>query len=164
MLAKLPEALKRVIRALASLPSLGLILADRFYNRGAEKLRRLGSLRHQDAPKPFSKGNLPSLWKRGQGGFKKGYNFMDQILKGLYRLGGPEFPSFLVVGSRHAVQVDAGPTFVGPLYLQNIQEVLGKRRGPDFLFHTHSHFDHVGIVPYFKRTYPHIDAMASATA
>jgi 2-aminobenzoylacetyl-CoA thioesterase len=81
---------------------------------------------------------------------------MDQILKGLYRLGSPEFPAFLVVGSHRLVQVDAGPTFVGPMYLQDIQEVLGKGKGPDFLFHTHSHFDHVGSTPFLKRHFPEI--------
>lgn len=71
-------------------------------------------------------------------------------------MGSPEFPAFLVVGSHRLVQVDAGPTFVGPLYLQDIQEVLGKGKGPDFLFHTHSHFDHVGSTPFLKRHFPEI--------
>jgi 2-aminobenzoylacetyl-CoA thioesterase len=81
---------------------------------------------------------------------------MDQILKGLYRLGGPEFPAFLVVGSHRVIQVDAGPVFMGPEYLQDMQKVLGKGRGPDFLFHTHSHFDHVGSTPFLKRHFPDI--------
>jgi len=82
--------------------------------------------------------------------------FMDQILKGLYRLGVREFPSYLVVGSHLVVQVDAGTTFTGPQVLQDIQEVLGKGRGPDFLFHTHSHFDHVGSTPFLKRHFPEL--------
>ena len=51
---------------------------------------------------------------------------MDQILKGLYRLGVREFPSYLVVGSHLVVQVDAGTTFPGPQVIQDIQEVLGQ--------------------------------------
>ena len=88
---------------------------------------------------------------------------MDQILKGLYRLGSPEFPAFLVVGSHRVVQVDAGPAFMGPVYLQDIPKVLGKGRGPDFLFHTHSHFDHVGSTPFLKRHFPEIKIGGSET-
>ena len=88
---------------------------------------------------------------------------MDQILKGLYRLGGPKFPAFLVVGSHRVVQVDAGPAFVGPEYLQDIPKVLGKGRGPGFLFHTHSHFDHVGSTPFLQRHFPEIKVGGSET-
>jgi glyoxylase-like metal-dependent hydrolase (beta-lactamase superfamily II) len=89
--------------------------------------------------------------------------FMDQILKGLYRLGSPEFPAFLVVGSHRVVQVDAGPAFMGPVYLQDIPKVLGKERGPGFLFHTHSHFDHVGSTPFLQRHFPEIKVGGSET-
>ncbi len=88
---------------------------------------------------------------------------MDQILKGLYRLGVREFPSYLVVGSSLIIQVDAGTTFTGPQVLQDIQEALGKGRGPDFLFHTHSHFDHVGSTPFLKRHFPEIKIGGSET-
>ena len=88
---------------------------------------------------------------------------MDQILKGLYRLGGPKFPAFLVVGSQRVVQVDAGPAFVGPEYLHDIPKVLGDGRGPDFLFHTHSHFDHVGSTLFLQRHFPEIKVGGSET-
>ena len=88
---------------------------------------------------------------------------MDQILKGLYRLGSLEFPAFLVVGRHRVVQVDAGPTFMGPGYLQDIPKVLEKDKGPDFLFHTHSHFDHVGSTPFLQRHFPEIKIGGSET-
>ncbi len=88
---------------------------------------------------------------------------MDQILEGLYRLGSPEFPAFLVVGSHRLVQVDAGPAFMGPVYLQDIQKVLRNGRGPGFLFHTHSHFDHVGSTPFLQRQFPDIKIGGSET-
>lgn len=88
---------------------------------------------------------------------------MDQILEGLYRLGGPKFPAFLVVGSHGVVQIDAGPAFVGPEFLQDIPKVLGEGRGPDFLFHTHSHFDHVGSTPFLQRHFPEIKVGGSET-
>jgi glyoxylase-like metal-dependent hydrolase (beta-lactamase superfamily II) len=88
---------------------------------------------------------------------------MDQILKGLYRMGSPEFPAFLVAGSHGVVQVDAGPAFMGPMYLQDIQKVLGKERGPGFLFQTHSHFDHIGSTPFLQRHFPEIKVGGSET-
>ena len=81
---------------------------------------------------------------------------MDEIVKGLYRLGGVRQPSFLVMGKYRIVQIDAGPTFMGPAYLNDIRELLGKGRWPDYLFFTHFHFDHVGSAPYLLRHFPEI--------
>jgi glyoxylase-like metal-dependent hydrolase (beta-lactamase superfamily II) len=80
--------------------------------------------------------------------------FMDKIVKGLYRLGGVQQPAFLVMGKSKTVQIDAGPAFMGPKYLNDIRELLGERRWPDHLFFTHSHFDHVGSAPYLLRHFP----------
>ena len=76
---------------------------------------------------------------------------MDEIVNGLYRLGGVRQPAFLVMGKYRVVQIDAGPTFMGPAYLNDIIELLGKKRQPDYLFFTHWHFDHVGSAPYLLR-------------
>ena len=78
-------------------------------------------------------------------------------------MGSPKFPAFLVVGSHRVVQVDAGPAFMGPEYLQDIPKVLGKVRRPDFLFRTHSHFDHVGSTPFLQRHFPEIKLGGSET-
>jgi glyoxylase-like metal-dependent hydrolase (beta-lactamase superfamily II) len=79
---------------------------------------------------------------------------MDEIVKGLYRLGGVRQPAFLVMGKSRTVQIDAGPTFMGPVYLNDIRELLGKQKWPDYLFFTHFHFDHVGSAPYLCRHFP----------
>jgi 2-aminobenzoylacetyl-CoA thioesterase len=79
---------------------------------------------------------------------------MDEIVKGLYRLGRVRQPAFLVMGKYRIVQIDAGPTFMGPAYLNDIKELLGEERWPDYLFFTHSHFDHVGGAPYLLRHFP----------
>jgi glyoxylase-like metal-dependent hydrolase (beta-lactamase superfamily II) len=52
---------------------------------------------------------------------------------------------------------------MGPGYLQDLPKVLGNGRGPDFLFHTHSHFDHVGSTPFLLRHYPEIKVGGSET-
>ncbi|MDY6791839.1 MAG: MBL fold metallo-hydrolase [Thermodesulfobacteriota bacterium] len=76
---------------------------------------------------------------------------MDEIVNGLYRLGGVRQPAFLAMGKHRVVQIDAGPTFMGPAYLNDIVELLGKKRQPDYLFFSHWHFDHVGSAPYLLR-------------
>jgi len=79
---------------------------------------------------------------------------MDEIVKGLYRLGGVRQPTFLVIGKFRTVQIDAGPAFMGPAYLNDIKKLLEKEKWPDYLFFTHSHFDHVGSAPYLYRHFP----------
>jgi len=79
---------------------------------------------------------------------------MDEIVKGLYRLGGVRQPAFLAMGKFRTVQIDAGPTFMGPAYLNDIKKLLGEGRWPDYLFFTHFHFDHVGSAPYLCRHFP----------
>jgi len=79
---------------------------------------------------------------------------MEKILNGLFRIGIPQYPAFLVTGKDRVVLVDAGPAFMGPGYLNEIRQLLGSASGPDFLFHTHSHFDHVGGTPFLQRHFP----------
>ncbi|NNL42150.1 MAG: MBL fold metallo-hydrolase [Desulfobacterales bacterium] len=79
---------------------------------------------------------------------------MDEISKGLFRLGGVKQPAFLVMGKLRTVQIDAGPTFMGPAYLNDILKILAKGRGPEYLFITHFHFDHLGGAPYLCRHFP----------
>jgi glyoxylase-like metal-dependent hydrolase (beta-lactamase superfamily II) len=81
---------------------------------------------------------------------------MNQIVKGLYRLGEARQPAFLVMGEHKIVQIDAGPTVMGPTYLNDIKNLLGKERCPDYLFFTHFHFDHLGSAPFLCRHFPEI--------
>ena len=43
---------------------------------------------------------------------------------------------------------------MGPLYMKDINAILGDSQKLDFLFVTHSHYDHLGAVPYLKRMIP----------
>lgn len=79
---------------------------------------------------------------------------MYEIENGIYRLGDAWLPSFLIVGRERVLQIDAGPAFMAPRYLEDIKKILGPKKGPDLLLFTHSHFDHVGGSPYLSRHFP----------
>ncbi len=80
-----------------------------------------------------------------------------------YALGDPALPSFLLTG-QYPVLFDAGMTFMGPRYLQDLESILGDPSRVTYLFLTHSHFDHCGAAPFLKRDIPGLKIAASKLA
>jgi glyoxylase-like metal-dependent hydrolase (beta-lactamase superfamily II) len=85
-----------------------------------------------------------------------------RIIDGLYMVGTPAMPIYLLVGEKTAI-FDAGLTFLGKLYADGIREKLG-RRNLHYCFLTHSHFDHCGSVSVLKQEFPGLKVMASEKA
>lgn len=77
-------------------------------------------------------------------------------------LGHHAVPVFLVDGDRPAL-FDGGLAVLGPLYVQQIRRVLG-RRSPRWCFLTHSHFDHCGAVAYLQQQFPRMQVVGSPKA
>jgi len=50
--------------------------------------------------------------------------------------------------------IDSGVNHMGPYYLAEIRRVFGADGRPDYLFFTHSHYDHVGSGDYLKQHLP----------
>jgi len=73
-----------------------------------------------------------------------------KLAEGLYAIGVPELPAYLLTGVKPAL-FDAGMTFMGPLYWEGLKTHLGDADKLQFLFLTHSHFDHSGAAPFLKR-------------
>jgi glyoxylase-like metal-dependent hydrolase (beta-lactamase superfamily II) len=73
-----------------------------------------------------------------------------KISDGLFAIGAPELPAFLLMGKTPAL-FDAGMTFMGPLYLKDLKALLGDENRLRFIFLTHAHFDHSGACPYLKK-------------
>ncbi|MCK5695662.1 MAG: MBL fold metallo-hydrolase [Desulfobacula sp.] len=69
-----------------------------------------------------------------------------------YVIGSAAIPVYLLDGPV-PVLFDAGMTAGAFLYEAGIKGILGERE-PDFLFLSHSHFDHVGSVSHFKKVWP----------
>jgi 2-aminobenzoylacetyl-CoA thioesterase len=65
-----------------------------------------------------------------------------------------DYPAYIVRGDHKTLMIDSGINHLGPLYLALIKEVLGDAGRPDYLFFTHSHYDHIGSGDYLKRHLP----------
>jgi 2-aminobenzoylacetyl-CoA thioesterase len=64
------------------------------------------------------------------------------------------YPCYVIQGGRKILMIEAGLNLMGPLYVKSIEEMLGSRDRLDYLFLTHSHYDHLGAAHYLKRLIP----------
>ena len=71
--------------------------------------------------------------------------------------------AFLIDDGKTAVLCDAGFGFTGKRIAQNIQKALGDRT-LDYIFLTHSHYDHVLGAPHVLALYPEAKVVAGAYA
>lgn len=74
--------------------------------------------------------------------------------------GNPFYPSYIIKGKEKHLMIDAGINLMGPAYIASLEKVFGDKNALDYVFATHSHFDHVGSIPYLKRKLPHLQAGA----
>lgn len=86
-----------------------------------------------------------------------------KIADDFYALGEPALPAYLFL-AKEAVLFDAGMTFMGPRYLQELKGLLGDPPSVSYLFLTHSHFDHCGAAPFLQRNIPGLKIVASKLA
>jgi glyoxylase-like metal-dependent hydrolase (beta-lactamase superfamily II) len=64
------------------------------------------------------------------------------------------YPGYIVRGDKKSLMIDAGVNLLAPSYLASIKEIFGGVARLDYLFLTHSHYDHVGAAHYLKRHVP----------
>ncbi|MEN6615275.1 MAG: MBL fold metallo-hydrolase [Syntrophorhabdus sp.] len=79
-----------------------------------------------------------------------------------YVTGMPWSPSYLL-NDTVPLLFEAGFHAMGPFYVKDIANVLGKRL-PRFLFLTHVHYDHCGAAQYFRKMFPGLVICASKRA
>ncbi|MCX5849033.1 MAG: MBL fold metallo-hydrolase [Deltaproteobacteria bacterium] len=76
-------------------------------------------------------------------------------------VGGNHFyPGYIIKGKERHLMIDAGINLMGPAYIASLEKVFGDKNALDYVFATHSHFDHLGAIPYLKRKLPHLKAGA----
>lgn len=64
------------------------------------------------------------------------------------------YPAYIVRGAAKNVMIEGGFNLLGPRYLKHIREILGEGAPLEYLFITHSHYDHLGAAAYLKRHIP----------
>lgn len=87
-----------------------------------------------------------------------------QIKERFWYLGREEAGVYILEGESESIIINGGVSYILPDVLEQI-----KKFGIDIdkvtkMLILHSHFDHVGIIPYFKRNYPRVDVYASEQA
>jgi glyoxylase-like metal-dependent hydrolase (beta-lactamase superfamily II) len=87
-----------------------------------------------------------------------------KIVGNLWYLGAEESGAYMLRGSGGTVLINGGLSYILPVVLAQMREFdIDPGEITKFLI-LHSHFDHVGMVPYFKRNYPAIEVLASEAA
>lgn len=87
-----------------------------------------------------------------------------KILDRFWHLGRVESGIFLLEGSNGSMIINGGISYIVPDLLKQFEEFHIDDKKINKLLILHSHFDHVGIVPFFKDRYPDITVYASLRA
>jgi len=87
-----------------------------------------------------------------------------KVREGIWFLGREESGVYLLEGKNGSMIVSGGMSYIVPDLLQQLKQFdIGEERIKKILI-LHSHFDHVGIVPFFKRRHSEIEVYASERA
>lgn len=87
-----------------------------------------------------------------------------KIIDNLWYLGAEESGVYALRGDHGAALISGGMSYILPGVLSQMREFGIDPAELTTLLILHSHFDHVGIVPYFARKYPAIKVLASEAA
>ena len=87
-----------------------------------------------------------------------------KVRDGLWYLGHEESGVYLLEGQDESMVISGGMSYIVPAVIQQMKTFGIKRESIGKILILHSHFDHVGIVPYLKRSQPDIEIYASARA
>jgi glyoxylase-like metal-dependent hydrolase (beta-lactamase superfamily II) len=77
--------------------------------------------------------------------------------------GGKGGSAYLVLGKDKTALIDCGMAYCAGSLIDNIQEVIGGRK-LNYILLSHSHYDHVGAVPYLRKAWPEVEVLAAEYA
>ena len=84
------------------------------------------------------------------------------IDEGLWLLGTEESCVYLLEGSKSSVLISAGLSYILPECFRQIASWGISDKKIDHIIILHANFDHVGVVPFLKRKWPHVTVYASS--
>jgi 2-aminobenzoylacetyl-CoA thioesterase len=87
-----------------------------------------------------------------------------KIQEGLWFLGSEESCVYLLEGNKDSMIVSGGMAYLAPDLLRQFQEFHINEMRITSLLILHSHFDHVGIIPFLKRRHPDLKVYGSERA
>jgi glyoxylase-like metal-dependent hydrolase (beta-lactamase superfamily II) len=87
-----------------------------------------------------------------------------KITDGLWRLGTEESCIYLLQGSKSSAIISGGMNYIIPEVLRQFREFGIDEENIAHIIILHTHFDHVGVIPFFKRRRPHLTVYASQKA
>jgi len=87
-----------------------------------------------------------------------------KVRDGIWFLGREESGVYLLEGKNDSMIVSGGMSYIVPDLLQQFKQFDIDEKRIKYILVLHSHFDHVGIVPFFKRRHPEMEVYASERA
>jgi len=87
-----------------------------------------------------------------------------KVREGVWCLGRKESGVYLLEGKDGSMIMSGGMSYIIPDILEQIKEFEIDESRINKVLILHSHFDHVGIIPFFKRRNPHIELFGSERA
>ncbi|MHB8139151.1 MAG: MBL fold metallo-hydrolase [Smithellaceae bacterium] len=85
-----------------------------------------------------------------------------KIHEGLWLLGTRESCVYLMEGSKSSALISAGLSYIIPDLFRQIDSFGISEHKIEHIIILHAHFDHVGVVPFLKRKWPHLSIHASS--
>ena len=87
-----------------------------------------------------------------------------KIKDNLWYLGCEESGVYLLEGRDESMLISGGMSYLVPMLLRQFKEFSRDQERITKILILHAHFDHIGIIPFFKRSHPDITVYASARA
>ncbi|HWR45746.1 MBL fold metallo-hydrolase [Sporomusa sp.] len=77
--------------------------------------------------------------------------------------GGKGGNAFLILGEEKTALVDCGMAYCASNLISNIKQVLNTRT-LNYILISHSHYDHIGAIPYLKKEWPNSEVLGAEYA
>lgn len=82
----------------------------------------------------------------------------------MWYLGRKESGVYWLEGTDSAIVISGGTSYIAPDVVRQIREFRLDEEKLNGLLILHAHFDHIGIIPFLKRRYPHMTVYGSGRA